>query len=280
MKALQRSGLSQREACAIIGARRRSASEKPSDKATQDAAAVARLTEIAQARQRFGCKRLYVIYEREALESDPYMNYKRFRRLYRLGNLQIARRRRRSRAKYLRGTPRICAVAPMDIWTMDFLSDRLLHGRTFRTLTLEDEFSRYGLAVDPAFSYPSTSVVRKLEDVAREHGYPNMLRVDNGPEFIATALEQWALEHAVKLLFIQPGKPTQNAFIESFNARVRDELLNPNRFHTIFEVGNSAEIWRQGYNAEHPHSALGDLTPEEFLALYEITQPPQKSLAA
>ena len=238
------------------------------------------MTELAEDRPRYGCKRLYVIYEREARQTDPYMNYKRFRRLYRLGNLQIARRLRRSRARYVRGIPRRCATRPMDVWTMDFVSDRLLHGRKFRALTLTDEFSKYSFAVDPAFSYPSISVVRKLEDVAHEHGYPNVLRVDNGPEFIAGALERWALDHGVELLFIQPGKPTQNAFIESFNSRVRDELLNPNRFRTIFDAADSAEIWRQTYNTEHPHSALGDRTPEEFLALYEITQPPQKTLAA
>lgn len=280
VKALQRSGLSQREACAIIGARRRSSRERPSSKATQDAAVIVRLTELAEDRPRYGCKRLYVIYEREARQADPYMNYKRFRRLYRLGNLQIARRSRRSRAKYVRGIPRRCATRPMDVWTMDFVSDRLLHGRTFRALTLTDEFSKYSFAVDPAFSYPSISVVRTLEDVAREHGYPNVLRVDNGPEFIAGALERWALDQGVELLFIQPGKPTQNAFIESFNSRVRDELLNPNRFRTIFDAAEAAEIWRRTYNAEHPHSALGDRTPEEFLALYEITQSPQKTLAA
>lgn len=280
VKALQRSGLSQREACAIIGARRRSSREQPSPKTVQDTAAIARLTELAQSRPRYGCKRLYIIYEREGREGDTYMNYKRFRRLYRLGNLQIARRRRRSRAKFVRGMPLRRAAHPNDVWTLDFLSDRLLHGRKVRVLTLLDEYSRYSFAVDPAFSYPSISVVRTLEDTAREHGYPNVLRVDNGPEFIAGKLEEWTQEHGVTMLFIQPGKPTQNAFIESFNSRVRDELLNPNRFRTIFEAKDTAEEWRQSYNAEHPHSALGDRTPEEFLALYEITKPPQKSLAA
>jgi putative transposase len=271
--------LSQRQACAIIGARRRSPRESPRDKTVQDAPVVVRLTELAQKRSRYGCKRLYGLYEREARETDAYMNYKRFRRLYRLGNLQIARRRRRSRAKYVRGVPLRRATRPMDIWTMDFLSDYLFHGRKFRTLTLIDEFSKWSFAVDPAFSYPSISVVRTLDDVAHEHGFPHVLRVDNGPEFIASALEQWSLKHNVELLFIQPGKPTQNPFIESFNSRVRDELLNPNRFRTIFEAKGSADVWRALYNTEHPHSALGGLTPEEFLALYEHAQPQQSSAA-
>jgi len=152
---------------------------------------------------------------------------------------------------------------------MDFLSDRLLHGRVFRTLTLLDEYSRYGMALDPAFSYPSISVVRTLEDASRERGYPNFLRVDNGPEFIASALETWAFEHSVELLFIQPGKPTQNAFIESFNARVRDELLAANRFRTTFEARAAADEWRDTYNTGHPRSALYGMSPEEFLSRYE-----------
>lgn len=261
-------------------ARRRSPNESAGIRSTQDAPLIKRLTQLAQDRPRYGCKRLYGLYERMADEGDPYMNYKRFRRLYRLANLQISRRRRRSRAKYVRGRPLRRAERPNDIWTMDFVSDRLLHGRVFRTLTLLDERSRYALAVDPAFSYPSVSVVRTLEEATREHGYPKSLRVDNGPEFVASALETWAHAHEVELLFIQPGKPTQNAFIESFNSRVRDELLGANRFRTIFEARSVADEWRRSHNANHSHSALEGMTPEEFLARYEINQPPQKSLAA
>lgn len=280
VRALQTRGLSQREACKIIRARRRSSNEKPGIRAQEDALLIRRITELAQSRPRSGCRRLYDAYEREARDGDPYMNYKRFRRLYRLGNLQISKRRRRSRAKYVRGVPLRRADRPNDIWTMDFVSDRLLHGRVFRALTLLDECSRYALAIQPEFSYPSASVVCTLERAAREHGYPCFLRVDNGPEFIASALELWAHDHGIELLFIQPGKPTQNAFIESFNSRVRDELLMTNRFRTIFEARTAAEDWRNEYNSKHSHSSLDGMTPEEFLARYEITTPPQKSLAA
>jgi len=280
VRALQRKGLSQREACKIMRARRRSPNEATGIRVAQDAPLMKRLTQLAQMHPRYGCKRLYVIYERVASETDPYMNYKRFRRLYRLANLQISRRRRRSRAKYVRGTPLRRAERPNEIWTMDFVSDRLLHGRVFRTLTLLDEHSRFALAVNPDFSYPSASVVRTLDDAAHEHGYPKYVRIDNGPEFIASTLEEWAHEHAVELLFIQPGKPTQNAFIESFNSRVRDELLIANRFRTIFEARFAADEWRRSYNSGHPHSALDGMTPEEFLAHYATTPTPQKSLAA
>lgn len=245
-----------------------------------DAQVVLRLTELAQRWPRRGCRRLYDRYERDGREGDAYMNFKRFRRLYRLGNLQLSRRRRRSRAKYVRGLPLRRAGAPHEIWTMDFLADRLLHGRRFRVHTLLDECSRYPFSVSGAFSFPSTAVVAKLEDVAFEHGYPKYVRVDNGPEHLAGTLERWADEHDVELLFIQPGKPTQNAFIESFNARVRDELLNPHRFRTIFEFNNTADAWRLEHAATHPHAGLGGKTPEEFLALYETTAPPQLSTAS
>ena len=280
MKALQRSGLSQRAACTIIRARRRSSRAAPSAKAAHDTVVVARLTELAQRWPRRGCKRLYDRYEREARDGDDYMNFKRFRRLYRLGNLQLNRRRRRSRAKYVRGVPQRRATAPHEIWTMDFLADRLLHGRRFRVHTLLDEHSRYSFSVFGAFSFPSAAVVAKLEEVAIEHGYPKCLRIDNGPEHIASILERWADDHDVELLFIEPGKPTQNAFIESFNARVRDELLNPHRFRTIFAFNDTAEAWRVEYNTTHPHAGLGGKTPEEFLALYETSPTPQLLLAS
>lgn len=272
--------MSQREACKVIRAGRRSSRTEPSAKAKSDAKIMVRLTELAQRWPRRGCKRLYDRYERDAREGDVYMNFKRFRRLYRLANLQLNRRRRRSRAKYVRGLPLRRASQPHEIWTMDFLADRLLHGRRFRVHTVLDECSRYPFSIFGAFSFPSAAVVVKLEEVAREHGYPKCLRVDNGPEHIASPLERWADEHNVELLFIAPGKPTQNAFIESFNARVRDEVLNPHRFRTIFEFNDTAECWRTEYIATHPHAGLGGKTPEEFLALYETTETPQLSMAS
>jgi putative transposase len=280
VKALQQSGLSQREACKVIRARRRPSRTQPSAMAQADAQVIVRLTELAQRWPRRGCKRLYDRYERDAREGDVYMNFKRFRRLYRLANLQLHRRRRRSRAKYVRGLPLRRASRPHEIWAMDFLADRLLFGRRFRVHTLLDEYSRYPFSVFGAFSFPSAAVVTRLEEAAREYGYPKCLRVDNGPEHIASPLERWADEHNVELLFIAPGKPTQNAFIESFNARVRDEILNPHRFRTIFEFNDTAESWRLEYIATHPHAGLDGKTPEEFLALYEITPTPQLSVAS
>lgn len=187
MKALQRSGMSQREACKVIRAGRRSPRHQPSAKTQADARIIVRLTELAQRWPRRGCKRLYDRYERDAQEGDVYMNFKRFRRLYRLANLQLHRRRRRSRAKYVRGLPLRRANRPHEIWAMDFLADRLLFGRRFRVHTLLDECSRYPFSIFGACSFPSTAVVMKLEEAARDYGYPRCLRVDNGPEHIASS---------------------------------------------------------------------------------------------
>lgn len=281
MKALQTLGLSQREACAIVRARRRSPNEKPSTKATEDARWATRLTEVAQAHAEHGCRRLYDDYGRDAiLGSDEFMNYKRFRRIYRLANLQIGRRRRRGRAKIVRGRPLRRATRPFEGWTLDFMHDRLFGGRAFRTLSMEDEFSRSGLALELSFSFPSRSVIAVLDSVAAIYGYPKYLRIDNGTEFTSKLMQLWAEEHNVELLFIQPGKPTQNAFIESFNNRVRCEFLNAQWFHTLPEGQLKAHGWLHRYNTTHSHSALGYRTPEEFLATYETNQPPQKSLAA
>lgn len=274
-------GLSQREACAIVRARRRSSHDQPSTKAGEDARWAVRLTQVAQEHAEHGCRRLYEDYERDATPGDDeYMNYKRFRRLYRLANLQIGLRRRRGRAKIIRGRPLRRATKPLEGWTLDFVHDRLFAGRAFRTLSMEDEFSRSGLALELSFSFSSRAVTAVLDSVASIYGYPKYLRIDNGPEFTSKTMQLWSEEHDVELLFIQPGKPTQNAYIESFNNRVRSEFLNTQWFHTLPEAQLKAHGWMHRYNTTHAHSALGYRTPEEFLATYETTPPPQKSVAA
>lgn len=280
MRALQRHGLSQREACAIARARRQPSSGWLSEKAREDGEIIRRLTALAQAHPHYGWRRLYALYERRAGEGDVYMNHKRFRRLYRRGRLQVHRRRRRRRFTYVRGAWLRQARRPHDVWSLDFLHDRLLYGRAFRTLTVLDEFCRYGLAVEMGFSFLGASVVAVLERLAQRYGYPSCLRMDNGPELRSSAITDWAEDHGVEPIFIQPGTPTENAYIESFNARVREELLDANVFRTIQQAQETAETWRTSHNRDHAHRALGDRTPEEFLALYETTAPPQKTVAA
>jgi putative transposase len=280
VKALQEFGMSQREACSSVHARRRSSREVPSMKAQRDAVVATRLTQVAQEHAEHGCRRLFDDYQRDALDSDEYMNYKRFRRIYRVAGLQIGKRRRRGRAKIVRGRSLRRATKPFEGWTLDFIHDRLFGGRSFRGLTMMDEFSRCGLALELDYSFPSKSVTAVLDEAARTHGYPKYLRIDNGPELTSKSMQLWSEEHCVELLFIQPGKPTQNAFIESFNSRVRAEFLNAHWFHSLREARDSAADWMNAYNTTHSHSGLGYVTPEEFLALYEITPAPQKSLVA
>jgi putative transposase len=134
--------------------------------------------------------------------------------------------------------------------------------------------------LEVSFSFPSRSVVAVLDSVAAIYGYPKYLRVDNGSELTSKLMQLWSEEHDVELLFIQPGKPTQNPFIESFNGRVRSEFLNTQWFHTLAEAQTKAYAWMHGYNTTHAHSALEYLTPEEFLGIYETTHPPQKLLAS
>ena len=275
MKALQQLGLSQREACKSARARRRSSRESSSRKAQHDANAATRLTEVAQQHAEHGCRRLYSDYERDAVVGDEYMNYKRFRRIYRLAGLQMG-----GRAKLVRGRCLRRAKGPFEGWTLDFIHDRLFNGRAFRGLTIMDEFSRCGLALDLAFSFPSRSVVAALDELAATYGYPKYLRIDNGTELTSKIMQQWSEDNCVELLFIQPGKPTQNAYIESFNSRVRSEFLNAHWFRSLLDARTAADTWKHSYNTTHGHSSLGHLTPEEFLATYETTPTPQKSLAA
>jgi putative transposase len=207
VKALQTLGLSQREACATVRSRRRSPHEAPSTRAHDDAWWAMRLTEVAQRHADHGCRRLYEDYGRDAIPGlDEYMNYKRFRRLHRLGNVQIGRRRRRRRAKIVRGRPLRRATRPFEGWTLDFMHDRLFGGRAFRELSMEDEFSRSGLALEMSFSFPSRSVVAVLDSVAAIYGYPKYLRIDNGTELTSKLMQQWSEDHDVELLYIQPGK--------------------------------------------------------------------------
>jgi putative transposase len=280
VKALQEFGLSQREACKAVHARRRSSRDVASTKGQRDATVALRLTQVAQAHAEHGCRRLYHDYERDAVDGDEYMNYKAFRRLYRLAGLQMGRRRRRGRAKIVRGRSLRRATRPFEGWTLDFVADRLFNGRAFRGLTMMDEFTRVDLALELNYSFPSRSVIAVLDDVAREFGYPKYVRVDNGTELTSKIMQAWSEEHCVELLFIQPGKPTQNAFIESFNSRVRAEFLNAHWFRSLLDARRAAADWRHAYHTTHAHSALGYMTPEEFLATYESTQSPQKSLAA
>jgi len=219
-----------------------------------------RLRELAEERPRFGYRRLHVMLRREGF----MVNHKRVYRLYRMDGLALRRKKRKrvSRQRIPMPTP----TRPNERWSMDFLSDQLADGRRLRVFALIDEYSRESLAIEAGTSFPGCEVVRVLERLTRERGYPKSIVSDNGPEFVGRALDTWAYEHKVTLDFIQPGKPSQNAFAESFNGRFRDECLNQHWFLTLKEAREIFEEWRLDYNEVRPHGSLGHLTPNEYVA--------------
>ncbi len=191
-------------------------------------------------------------------------NWKRIYRVY--CALRLNRPRRRKKRVLTR--PRLALVAPAVLnqtWALDFMGDTLYDGRCDRTLNVLDEGNREALAIEISTSLPSVRVVQVLEQLVAMHGTPAMLRVDNGPEFIAEALVQWCEAHGIVLHHIQPGKPNQNAFIERFNKTYRDEVLNAWVFTSLAEVRQVTDEWLDGYNTERPHDSLGDVPPCTFL---------------
>lgn len=153
------------------------------------------------------------------------------------------------------------------VWSIDFMTDSLWNGRRFRMLNVIDDYNREVLAIETDTSLPALRIIRVLERLREARGLPNMIRVDNGPEFISDKLDAWCKDHRIQLVFIQPGKPMQNGFIERLNGSIRSELLNAYVFRTLSEVRDMADRWRQDYNNNRPHDALGNLTPAEYFEL-------------
>ena len=250
---------SERRACQLAGIGRSSCRYQA--RRRDDRKLRQRLRELAGERRRFGYRRLTVMLRREGWGVNP----KRVYRLYCEEGLSV-RRRPRKRLKAQARRPLALPTQANQVWTMDFTHDPLASGRKFRTLNLMDGYTRESPRIEGDTSLPGLRVVRVLQEVARQRGYPQAIQVDNGPEFISRVVDQWAFEHRVELHFIAPGKPTQNAQIESFNGKFRDECLNENWFLTMQEAREKIEAWRTDYNQVRPHSGLGYQTPEEFAA--------------
>jgi len=219
-----------------------------------------RLKELAQTRRRFGCPRLHVLLRREGF----MINHKRTERLYRQEGL-ILRIRRRNKISSLLRTDFPKPNYPNHIWSMDFMRDSLANGRAIKVLSVVDEYTRKCFRIEVDTSINGVRVARVLTEIAKVEGLPEVIVIDNGPEFVSNALDAWAYERGIKLTFIRPGKPVENAYIESFNGRFRDECLNENWFLTLEHARGIIEKWRIDYNNERPHSSLGYLTPEEFI---------------
>jgi putative transposase len=220
-----------------------------------------RIRELAETRIRYGYKRIYVLLRREGWK----INHKRVHRLYREEGLSMRHKAPRRRVSARLREDRCAATAPNECWSMDFMHDELFDGRRLRLLTIVDNFSRVspGIGVKPR--YQATEVVETLTAATRQYGIPKYIRVDNGPEFVAKELDLWAYGHGVILDFSRPGKPTDNAFIESFNSRLRQECLNQSWFLSLEDARGKIEAWRMEYNHVRPHSAIGDIAPAEFL---------------
>ena len=252
-----RCGLSLRRACGLVGLWRSTWQYQPHR--ADDSVLRGRLRELAEPRRRFGAPRLHVLLRREGWT----VNHKRTERLYRIEGLALRRRKHPTRAAGVRVTlPR--PTRPNARWSMDFLHDRLEDGRRFRVLTMVDDSPRECPALVADTSLPGMRVVEVLDRLAETRGMPQRITIANGPEFAGSALDAWAYRRGVQRHFIEPGHPTQNAYVESFNGKVRDECLNEPWFLTLEEARRRIEAWRQDYNTCRPHSSLGDLTPAEF----------------
>jgi putative transposase len=219
-----------------------------------------RLKELAAARVRYGYRRLHILLRREGWP----VNHKRTHRLYREEGLAIrSKLPKRKRAwRHRQARPEVGGAN--EVWAMDFMSDQLFDGRPFRILTVVDCCTREGLAIAPRVSFRAYQVVEVLDQLAKERGRPKSLRVDNGPEFAGRMLDQWAYLNGVEIDFSRPGKPTDNAFIEAFNARFRAECLNASWFLSMADARDRIEEWRCHYNEDRPHTGLGGLTPRAF----------------
>ena len=216
-----------------------------------------RIKVIAETRMRYGYRRVHVVLQREGW----MINIKRTYRLYTNLSLQLRNKTPKRRVKAKLREDRCPASMPNQTWAMDFVHDQLAMGKKIRVLTVVDIFSKFSPVIDPRFSYRAEDVVRTLERVCGEVGYPKTIRVDQGSEFVSRDLDLWAYANGIILDFSRPGKPTDNAFIEAFNSKVRSECLNAHWFMSLDDACAKLEDWRRYYNEERPHSGIGQMTP-------------------
>ena len=255
---LQRLGCSERKALHIV---RMSASAfRYTSQRRDESVLKSRIKEITDTRVHYGYRRVHVMLRREGFRD----NVKRVYRVYREAGLTLRTKRpRRNKAAQLR-QPKRLAYAMNETWSMDFVADSLFDGRKLRMLTVVDLYTRECLAIDVGQSLKGEDVVRVLNGITQQRGLPQSIKSDNGSEFISKVMDKWAYERNVKLDFSRPGKPTDNANVESFNGRLRQECLNENWFMSLDDAQTKIAVWRTYYNESRPHSALDWATPAEF----------------
>ncbi len=249
--------VSQRRACNVLQVDRstvRYRSVRLDDAELRDA-----IKRVSRERRRFGYRRIHVMVAREGYR----VNHKKLRRIYREEKLQVRRRGGRKRALGTR-RPMVLPDGPNQRWSLDFVSDAFTDGRRFRILTVVDDYTRENLALIADTSLSGLRVTRELDRVIAERGQPGTIVSDNGTEFTSMAILKWVQNTGIDWHYIAPGKPTQNAFIESFNGKLRDECLNETLFSSLAEARETLEAWQEDYNRYRPHSALGNMTPREF----------------
>jgi putative transposase len=219
-----------------------------------------RLVELARSKPRFGYRRLQVLLQR----GGELVNHKRVHRVYREAGLMIRRKKRKHCVR--EGKPLLARTSANQEWALDFIHDAVACGRTIRVLSVVDAYTRECLALEVDTSFASRRVSRVLDQIITERGRPEAIRCDNGPEFTSRHFLAWCVERQIELVHIQPGQPTQNARVESFHGRVREECLNLSWFQNLFDARRKIAAWRTEYNEERPHSSLGYKTPKEFAA--------------
>jgi putative transposase len=254
--------LSERRACRLVGLSRDSYRHPPeTDQMTKDL--TGKIVEIAQVRRRFGYRRIHDMLRLEF----PGVNHKRVYRLYSQANLAVRRRKKVKRAASER-VPLQLAQGVNEVWSMDFVSDSLANGRRIKFLTVADDFSHECVDITVDWGISGLYVTRLLDRAALFRGYPLAVRTDNGPEFTSRAFMAWAQSHGIRHILIEPGRPMQNGYIESFNGRLRDEFLNEHWFETLHQARSATAIWRQDYNEVRPHGSIGRIPPARFAELH------------
>lgn len=252
-----RHGLSQRRACGLSKICRSTCRYRPKPK---DTIIEERLRQLAVARIAYGYRRLHNLLKREGY----VINHKKVYGIYRKNKLARRKKKKKRYAKRIRN-PLQTASQPNERWAMDFVSDSCANGRKIRTLNILDLYARECIKIEVASSLPSSKVITILDILALERGLPQAITVDNGPEYTSKIIQQWSKEKKVHLDYIAPGRPMENGYVESFNGKFREECLNQNWFQNISEASIIIEEWREDYNNNRPHSALGYLTPNEYL---------------
>ena len=223
----------------------------------------AAIIDIAQTRRRFGYRRIHDMIDRE----HPRTNHKRIYRLYSLAKLAVQQRKKAKRPTTER-VPLQIAHSVNDVWSMDFVSDSLVNARRIKCLTVADDLSHECVDIAADFGISGQYVTRVLDQAATFRGYPKAVRTDNGPEFTSRAFMGWTQKHGIRHILIQPGRPMQNGYIESFNGKFRDECLNEHWFETLSQARAEIASWRQDYNEVRPHSSCRRMPPAKYAALH------------